>query len=80
MILKIRSRVRNIALVLAIFSFLLSSRAFILEEEEQVRSCDEAFNLCLSSNPFPITFPAYYGFIIHCSAGYIFCKKYIEKF
>jgi hypothetical protein len=79
MILKIRRRIKNIALILAIFSFMMSSKAIILEAKEQVRSCGEAYNLCMSDGP-SLTFQyPFLGHLIFCSVGYIFCRKYIEK-
>ncbi|GEM_PF-1241197 len=79
MVLKIRRRLKNVALILAIFSLLMSSKAIILEAEEEIRSCDEAYKLCLEDGP-PLTFQyPFLGQFIFCSIGYVFCKKYIEK-
>jgi hypothetical protein len=77
MILKSRKSVRKLALLLAFFLVLVSLQSVILNAKEDERTCDEAFMACLTDGPsiwFLLVDKASF-----CFAGWVFCKKYVEK-
>jgi len=77
MILKIRKSKSKPALFLAFFLLLLSLQPVILDANEDVRTCDEAFVACVDDAP-SIWF-AFLGHASYCFAGWAFCKKYVEN-
>lgn len=77
MILRIRKSKSKPLFILAFFILLLSLQSFDLDADEDVRTCDEAFNACVDDAP-SIWF-AFLGHASYCFAGYVFCKKYVER-
>lgn len=77
MIFKIREGMGKLGLLLAFFLLLLSLQPGILNAEEEIRSCDEAFKACMVDGP-SIWF-AYLDHVSYCFVGWVFCKKYVEN-
>ena len=81
MVLKNQKSTKKVALILALFLLFMSVDLVFLtaqeEEKEEYRSCDEALKKCLGDNLTRIILDP--RIAIYCAAGWIFCKRYVEK-
>lgn len=77
MILKIQSHLKKISFILIILTIALIP---YLSAQGEGGRCWEAYKDCLmdAASLLP-DFTSFYTFIGLCTAGYIFCKKYIES-
>lgn len=79
MALKNQNLIKMTSLLLIVFTFFLSLKIYSQEEKEE-GMCEEALKRCMTS-AFKLLpyFSNFYVYSISCAAGYVFCKKYIEK-
>ena len=77
MISRIQKSLKKSSLILVFFLFLMSAGTVTLEAKKETKTCDEAFMACMDDGP-SIWF-ALLGHATYCFAGWVFCKKYVEK-
>jgi hypothetical protein len=79
MTLKIQEHIKKISLVLIILMIFLSIGIPAEEEGNEGGRCEQAYLNCMNDAVrFIFILPLFFNFVIYCTTGYIFCKKFLE--
>jgi hypothetical protein len=78
MTLKIQKHIKRISLLLIILIIFLSI-GIHAEEGDGGGRCEQAFKNCMKDAMKFFFFPPLFSnFVIYCTTGYIFCKKFLS--
>jgi hypothetical protein len=79
MTLKIQKHVKRISLILIILTIFLSIGIPAAEEGNGGGRCEQAYMNCMrDAARFFIVLPLFLNFVVYCTTGYIFCKKFLS--
>jgi len=80
MILNIQKHIKKISLILMIILTTLTVIVTPVVSAREEGRCEEAYENCVDDAVgFFFLTGLFLNYMIYCTAGYVFCKKYLEK-